>query len=103
MPKGFAYFTSNKNRTVLYGGVSSNIKGRMYKHKKKTYKGFASKYNCDELIYFEEFETITESIRREKQFKRWNRAWKWELIKANNPELKDLSANWFDENGELKK
>ncbi len=103
MPKGFAYFTSNPKRTVVYAGVTSTIKSRMYKHKKGAYEGFAKKYHCYHLLYFEEFATITAAIKREKQMKRWSREWKWKVIKESNPDLKDLSADWFDENGELRK
>lgn len=103
MPKGFTYFTSNKNRTVIYTGVTSELKIRIYKHKKRVYDGFAKRYNCDELLYFEEFTNMADAIKREKQMKRWSKAWKWKVIKESNPDLKDLSANWFDEHGELKK
>ncbi len=101
MPKGFTYIISNKRRTVLYIGVSSDIKGRMYKHKKRVYDGFAKRYNCEELIYFEEHTNMADAIKREKQMKRWSRAWKWKVIKEFNSELKDLSADWFNENWEL--
>lgn len=103
MPKGYAYITSNKPRTVLYTGSTINLKGRMHKHKKRFYPGFANKYGCDALMYYEEFEKITDAAKREKQIKKWLRAWKWKVIKESNPDLKDLSADWFDENGELKK
>lgn len=103
MPKGFVYIVSNKNRTVLYVGVTSELKVRIYKHKKRLYDGFTKRYNCDELLYFEEFTNMVNAIKREKQVKRWSKEWKWKTIREFNPDLKDLSADWFDENGELKK
>lgn len=102
MPKhGFVYITSNKNRTVLYTGASSTIRVRMYKHKKRVYPGFAKKYNCDELLYYQEFDSILQAIKRERQIKKWNREWKLELIKKDNPELIDLSKEWFNADGEF--
>jgi putative endonuclease len=99
---GGVYILSNKNRTVLYIGVSSNIMKRMYQHKHGLIEGFAKKYNCVDLLYFEGHWDITDAITREKQMKKWKREWKWNLIKKDNPDLLDLSADWFDENGELK-
>ena len=82
--------TSNKNRTVLYLGVTSDLKKRIWQHKNKVYKSFSKKYNVHDLMYFEIFDRITDAIRREKQLKNWHKEWKWDLIKKNNPELKDL-------------
>ncbi len=103
MPKGgFVYIVSNKSRTVLYIGSSSSIWNRMFKHKKGTYVGFARKYGCVDLLYYEEFVNIADAVKRERQMKEWKRAWKWELIHKMNPDLKDLAADWFDEDGQLK-
>ena len=95
MKKGFIYFLTNKNNTVIYVGVTSNLLKRIYQHKTKTYKGFTSKYNCDKLIYFEEFEDITLAITREKQIKSGNRKRKVELIEKINPTWEDLSKSWL--------
>lgn len=99
---GAVYIISNKNRTVFYIGVTSDIQLRMYQHKNGVYEGFSKKYQCHDLLYIEMFQSIVDAIRREKQMKKWNREWKLELIKKENPEMKDLSADWFYENGELK-
>ena len=82
---------ANKNNTVIYIGVSGNLIKRVYQHKTKTYKGFTSKYNCDKLVYFEEFDDINEAIDREKQLKAGNRKRKEQLIKQENPNWEDLS------------
>jgi putative endonuclease len=58
MKKSLVYFMTNKNNTVIYVGVTSDLLKRVYQHKTKTYKGFTAKYNCDKLIYFEEFDAI---------------------------------------------
>ncbi|WP_160127559.1 GIY-YIG nuclease family protein [Kordia antarctica] len=91
----YVYFLTNKNNTVIYIGVTSNLTKRVYQHKAKIYKGFTSKYNCDKLVYFEEFQSINEAIAREKQLKAGNRKRKEELINIENPEWNDLSDGWL--------
>ena len=86
---------TNKNNTVIYIGVTSDLLKRVYQHKTKTYKGFTAKYNCDKLIYFEEFDAINLAISREKQLKSGNRKRKERLINAENPEWNDLSDDWL--------
>ena len=86
---------TNKNNTVIYVGVTSNLLKRVYQHKTKAYKGFTYKYNCDKLIYFEEFNDINHAISREKQLKAGNRKKKEDLINSINPEWKDLSDGWL--------
>jgi putative endonuclease len=95
MKKSLVYFMTNKNNTVIYIGVTSDLLKRVYQHKTKTYKGFTAKYNCDKLIYFEEFDAINLAIAREKQLKSGNRKRKERLINAENPEWNDLSDGWL--------
>jgi len=96
MNKSYIYIITNKNNTVLYTGVTSNLLKRIYQHKIKHYKNsFASKYNCDKLIYFEEFDSIDEAIKREKQIKNYKRFKKINLINQNNNEWNDLSDGWL--------
>ncbi len=75
---------TNKNNTVIYIGVTSDLLKRVCQHKTKTYKGFTSKYNCDKLVYFEEFSDINKAIIREKQLKSGNRKRKENLINSEN-------------------
>jgi putative endonuclease len=89
------YIITNKNHTVLYTGVTSNLVKRIYQHKTKFYKGFTSRYNCDQLVYFKEFSGIILAIAYEKKLKAGNRANKEKLINALNPEWKDLSDGWI--------
>jgi len=63
---------------------------------------FASKYKCKYLMHYERHGKITDAIAKEKQWKRWHKDWKWNLVKMHNPELRDLSADWFNEKNELK-
>ena len=86
---------ANKNNTTIYVGVTSNLTKRVYQHKAKTYKGFTAKYNCNKLVYFEEYDSIEEAIVREKQIKKGNRKRKEDLINKDNPEWNDLSEGWL--------
>lgn len=95
MDKSYVYFMSNKNNTTIYVGVSSNLIKRVYQHKNETFKGFTSKYNCDKLVYFEEYDSIEDAIIREKQIKKGNRKRKEDLINKENPEWNDLSEGWL--------
>lgn len=81
----------NQNHTVLYTGVTSNLKLRVEQHKEKTNpKSFTARYNVDELVYYEQFFDIGEAIEREKQIKAGSRKKKIDLIDSFNPEWKDL-------------
>jgi putative endonuclease len=93
---GYVYIMSNKLRTVLYVGVTSNLINRTSEHREKLLDGFTLKYNCQHLIYYEFHDAIEAAIEREKQIKKWKRQWKENLIKSFNPQLKDL---WNDIEG----
>ena len=89
---GAIYILTNKNNTVLYTGVTSDLRKRLYEHKYKIYSSsFTKKYNVSKLVYFEVFSLIEEAIGREKQIKGGSRKKKIELIESINPEWKDLS------------
>jgi len=90
MKESYIYILSNKNKTVLYIGVTSNLIQRIKEHQNSEGSLFTKKYNVNELVYFEEFTDINHAIKREKQLKKWNREWKWDLIKEMNPNLIDL-------------
>lgn len=90
MKKGYVYILTNKTHTVLYIGVTSNIAKRVYEHKIHAVDGFTAKYNVDKLIYVEKYSYITDAIAREKHLKGWRRSKKDELIKQQNPEMKEI-------------
>ena len=88
---GAVYIMTNKNNTVLYTGVTSDLVSRIYEHKTKKYKkSFTSRYNIEKLVYFESFNSIEEAINREKQIKAGSRKKKIDLIQSANPDFKDL-------------
>jgi putative endonuclease len=91
----FVYMMTNKNKTVLYTGVTNSLERRVWEHKEKTFPGFTKKYNCDRLIYFEIYGRIEQAIAREKQIKGWTRAKKNALIFPHNPRWEDLAKGWY--------
>ncbi len=91
---GVTYIMTNKNNTVLYVGVTSNIKVRVWQHKNKAFKNsFTARYNCNKLVYFKYFSNISEAILFEKKLKGGNRMAKIKLIEAMNPLWNDLSES----------
>jgi len=86
---------SNKPNGVIYIGLTDNINKRVKEHRSKTYQeSFTAKYNCDKLVYFEEYDNDKEALIRERRMKKWKRDWKIELIESMNPSWMDLSLNW---------
>ena len=95
MKSWIVYIMANKPNGVIYIGVTDNIEERVKEHKLKIYpNSFTSRYNCDKLVYFEEFNNGDEALLREKQFKKWKRDWKIKCIEEMNPSWMDLSMNW---------
>lgn len=86
----FVYILTNRNNHVLYTGVTSDLVRRLYQHRKGLTPGFASKYRCHKLVWFENTPDIQSAIAREKQIKGGSRARKIALIEAMNPEWEDL-------------
>ncbi|MBL8013514.1 MAG: GIY-YIG nuclease family protein [Candidatus Omnitrophica bacterium] len=87
--KGYVYMLTNPAHTVLYTGVTSDLKKRVWEHKQKL-SGFTQKYNATKLVYYEVFEGLMEAIAREKQIKAGSRKKKDALIDAFNLERRDL-------------
>ena len=81
--------TSQRNGT-LYTGVTSDLIKRVWEHKNDQAEGFAYKYRVHRLVYFEQHEDMNAAITREKQIKKWKRAWKLRLIEERNPGWIDL-------------
>ncbi len=88
---GFIYILSNAGRSTLYIGVTNDLKRRLIEHKENRGSAFAIQYNLKDLMYYEGLPTIVAAIAREKQLKKWHSTWKWNLIRAHNPSLRDLS------------
>jgi len=88
--QSYIYLMTNKVNTVIYVGVTSDLKKRVYEHKEKLADGFTKKYNINKLVYYEIFDDIREAILREKQIKAGSRAKKIALIDSMNREFRDL-------------
>ena len=86
----FVYILANKRNTVLYTGVTNNLKRRVYEHRKKLVSGFTKKYNVYKLVFYEITNSIEAAIQREKQIKGGSRQKKIDLINGMNPGWRDL-------------
>ncbi len=89
------YILASKPYGTLYIGVTSNLASRLEAHRSGAVEGFTKAYGVDRLVYFELHETMPDAIQREKRLKKWNRAWKIELIEKTNPLWVDLSEQIF--------
>ena len=79
----------------MYIGVTNNLIKRVYEHKNNIADGFTKKYSIHNLVYYESCTSIENAIVREKQLKKWHRAWKINLIEQLNPQWKDLYIELF--------
>ena len=87
------YILASKRNGTLYIGVTSNLQKRAWEHKNDVIEGFTKQYRVHLLVYYELHGDMVSAITREKQIKKWNRAWKIELIEEKNPDWKDLWNN----------
>jgi putative endonuclease len=84
------YILASKHNGTLYIGVTSDLQKRVWEHKNKFVEGFTKRYGIARLVYYELHADMVSAITREKQLKKWYRAWKLELIEKQNPEWTDL-------------
>ena len=90
----YVYILTNKNKNVLYTGMTNDLIRRVYEHKQHFDKNsFTSKYNVTNLVYFEETTDIKAAIEREKQIKSWSRIRKLFLIREKNPAMEDIYSS----------
>ena len=90
MRGGWVYIMTDHYRGTMYIGVTSDLAARVYAHREGRGSKFCARYGLTRLIYAEQAATIYEAIAREKAMKKWNRAWKIEVIEQANPEWDDL-------------
>ncbi len=86
----YVYIMTNKRNRVLYVGVTSNLKKRVYEHKSKIVPCFTKKYNATKLVYYEIFDDIENAILKEKLIKGGSRARKIDRVVDFNPSWRDL-------------
>ena len=95
MHAAWVYILTNTNNRVLYVGVTTDLRTRVWEHKtKQNNKSFTSKYNIYKLVYYEGFELVTDAIARESYIKNQTRIWKLELIKGTNQKMVELPASF---------
>jgi putative endonuclease len=87
----WVYIVTNKPRGVLYIGATTDLQARARHHRSGRGSHFASKYNCEKLVYFERHDTIAAAKTRERAMKAWKRAWKIELVERANPAWNELA------------
>jgi putative endonuclease len=91
----YVYILTNKNKTVLYTGVTNSLKRRLLEHRDKLNpKSFTARYNVEFLVYYEHFTWIQLAIAREKEIKNLLREKKLDLIKEFNPEFEFLNSHF---------
>ena len=88
----YVYIMTTKRHTVLYTGVTNDLRKRIAEHQQGTAKGFSKKYHVDKLVYYEVFEDAVSAISREKQIKAGSRQKKIDLIRRLNLKWNDLSS-----------
>ncbi len=91
----YLYILTNYTRTVLYTGVTNDLSHRLLDHITERNHGFAWKYKCKYLIYYEQFKYIKDAIAREKEIKKWRREKKDNLINKFNPGRKSLNDQFI--------
>jgi putative endonuclease len=89
------YMISNRKHGTLYIGVTSDLITRVGQHRCGEIKGFTQRYGLKRLVWFEQYESISEAIHREKALKKYRREWKINLIERDNPNWDDLYPGFF--------
>jgi len=87
------YILASGHYGTLYIGVTSDLIGRLWRHRNAVLPGFTSRYGVHRLVHFEMFDTMEQAIMREKQLKNWRRQWKINLIDEANPHWADLAVS----------
>jgi putative endonuclease len=90
----FVYILASRKNGTLYIGVTEDLERRLWQHRQHNAGAFTTRYNVHRLVWFEEHADILAAIAREKAMKEWQRSWKIKLIEADNPDWRDLSADW---------
>lgn len=88
------YILASRKRGTLYVGVTNDLPNRVLRHKAGTGSVFTQRYKVRRLVYYEQYDDVRDAIQREKSLKRYARAWKLNLIEENNPDWRDLSADF---------
>ena len=85
------YILASGRNGTIYIGVTSDLMARLHQHRTGHFGGFTAEHHVHRLVFFEMHETMADAIAREKQLKRWRRAWKLNLIEQDNPDWTDMA------------
>ncbi|NNC81959.1 MAG: GIY-YIG nuclease family protein [Flavobacteriales bacterium] len=96
MKNYYVYILASKRNGTLYIGMTNSITRRTHEHKTEFYDGFTKRYSVKRLVYYERHPSPASALKRERQMKKWNRAWKLRLIEEMNPEWEDLALEWME-------
>jgi putative endonuclease len=100
----FTYLLATAPYGTLYCGHTDDLIGRVWKHREEVFSGFTAKYGVKRLVWYEPHGERAAAFRRERQIKKWNRAWKVRTIEEMNPtwaDLYDELVSWADPGGPL--
>ncbi|MGX1320485.1 putative endonuclease [Bradyrhizobium sp. USDA 377] len=86
----YVYILASRRDGAIYVGITNDLVRRVYEHRIKAVPGFTAKYNITRLVWFETYDDPISAISREKELKKWKRAWKIQLIEKDNPNWNDL-------------
>ncbi len=91
--RGYVYILTSQKNGTLYIGVTSDLAARLLQHQSGTGAEFTARYGVMRLVWFDEYELITQAITTEKTMKKWPRQWKINAIEARNPHWHDISSH----------
>ena len=89
----YVYILASRRNGTLYVGMTDDLVRRVWEHRIGAVPGFTRKYGVKMLVWYEQHETRETAFQRERQMKKWNRAWKLQLIERFNPNWKDLAVD----------
>ena len=87
----FVYILASRPHGAIYIGAASDLRPWIEQHRMGSVDAHTKKYQIRTLVYFEQHDTVEAALIREKQLKRWLRAWKDELIGKHNPRWRDIT------------
>ncbi|PDT87026.1 GIY-YIG nuclease [Bradyrhizobium sp. Y36] len=86
----YVYILASRRDGAIYVGITNDLVRRVYEHRIKAVPGFTARYNISRLVWFEAYDDPISAISREKELKKWRRAWKTQVLEKDNPNWDDL-------------
>ena len=86
----YVYILASRRNGTLYIGMTDDLVRRVWEHRTGAVPGFTKTYGVKMLVWFEQHETREAALVRERQLKKWNRAWKLDLIERENASWRNL-------------